>query len=61
MTKQFRLSAKVDNLFDHQYNTFGTYGEADEVLSDFYPDIDSPYFVGPARPRSVSVNVNYKF
>ncbi|MFT5852630.1 MAG: iron complex outermembrane receptor protein [Colwellia sp.] len=61
ITERFRLSAKVDNLFDHQYNTFGTYGEADEVLSDFYPDIESPYFVGPARPRSFSVNVNYTF
>lgn len=61
ITERFRLSAKVDNLFDHQYNTFGTYGEADEVLGDFYPDIESPYFVGPARPRSFSVNVNYKF
>jgi iron complex outermembrane receptor protein len=61
MTERFRLSAKVDNLFDHQYDTFGTYGEADEVLADFYPDIESPYFVGPARPRSFSVNVNYKF
>jgi len=61
ITERFRLSAKVDNLFDHQYDTFGTYGEADEVLEDFYPDIESPYFVGPARPRSFSVNVNYKF
>jgi outer membrane receptor protein involved in Fe transport len=61
VTEQFRLSAKVDNLFDNDYETFGTYGEADEVLEDFYPDIESPYFVGPARPRSVSVNVNYKF
>lgn len=61
MTKRLRLSAKVDNLLDHQYDTFGTYGEADEVLADFYPDIESPYFVGPARPRSYSVNVNYKF
>jgi iron complex outermembrane receptor protein len=61
ITERFRLSAKVDNIFDHQYDTFGTYGEADEVLADFYPDIESPYFVGPARPRSFSVNVNYKF
>jgi iron complex outermembrane receptor protein len=61
ITERFRLSAKVDNLFDHQYDTFGTYGEADEVLADFYPDIESPYFVGPARPRSFSVNINYTF
>jgi len=57
----FRLTAKVDNVFDHEYETFGTYGEADEVLEDFYPDVESEYFVGPARPRSFSVGVNYTF
>lgn len=61
ISPQLSLSAKVDNLFDREYETFGTYGEADEVLEDFYPDVDEPYFVGPARPRSVSVGVNYKF
>ncbi|MDX2370738.1 MAG: TonB-dependent receptor [Colwellia sp.] len=62
ITEQFRLSAKVDNLFDHQYETFGTYGEADEVLGDIYPDVNfEEYFVGPARPRSISVSVNYQF
>lgn len=61
VTKQLRLSAKVDNLLDNEFETFGTYGEADEVLEDFYPDVEEPYFVGPARPRSFSVNVNYNF
>ena len=61
ISSQLSLSAKVDNLFDREYETFGTYGEADEVLEDFYPTVDSPYFVGPARPRSFSVGVNYKF
>jgi len=61
ISSQLSLSAKVDNLFDREYETFGTYGEADEVLEDFYPSVDSPYFVGPARPRSFSVGVNYKF
>ena len=61
VTQQLTLSAKVDNVFDHQYETFGTYGEADEVLEDFYPDVEEPYFVGPSRPRSFSVGVNYKF
>ena len=61
LTKQLTLSAKVDNLFDNEYETFGTYGEADEVLEDFYPDIEEPYFVGPSRPRSFSIGVNYKF
>lgn len=60
--EQLRFSAKVDNLFDHHYDTFGTYGEADEVLGEIYPDVDfDEYFVGPARPRSISASVNYQF
>lgn len=61
INSQLNLSAKVDNLFDREYETFGTYGEADEVLEDFYPNVEEPYFVGPSRPRSLSVSVNYKF
>jgi iron complex outermembrane receptor protein len=61
INSQLNLSAKVNNLFDREYETFGTYGEADEVLEDFYPDVEEPYFVGPSRPRSLSVSVNYKF
>ena len=62
ITQQLRLSAKVDNLFDRQFDTFGTYGEADEVLEEIYPDAEfDEYFVGPSRPRSVSVSINYQF
>jgi outer membrane receptor protein involved in Fe transport len=62
INEQLRLSAKVDNLFDRHFDTFGTYGEADEVLGELYPDIDfNEYFVGPSRPRSISVSVNYQF
>ena len=61
INSQLSLSGKVNNLFDREYETFGTYGEADEVLEGFYPDVDEPYFVGPSRPRSLSVSVNYKF
>ena len=62
VTEQLRLSAKVDNVFDRHFDTFGTYGEADEVLEDIYPDADfDEYFVGPSRPRSASVNLNYQF
>ena len=62
VTDQLRLSAKVDNLFDRHFDTFGTYGEADEVLEDIYPDTEfTEYFVGPSRPRAFSVSVNYQF
>ena len=35
--------------------------EADEVLEDIYPDIESPNFAGPAHPRMISVQVDYQF
>jgi outer membrane receptor protein involved in Fe transport len=62
INEQLRVSAKVDNLFDRHFDTFGTYGEADEVLGELYPDTEfDEYFVGPSRPRAFSVSVNYQF
>lgn len=61
ITPQLALSFRVDNLFNHQYFTFGTYGESEEVLGEVYPDISSVEFVGPAKPRTFSVSVNYQF
>jgi len=54
-------SLRIDNVFNRRYFTFGTYGEADEVLGDVYPGIDHPYFVGPAKPRSVTLSLNISF
>jgi len=62
LSAQLKLSAKINNIFDHHYQTFGTYGEADEVLGEIYPDVEfDEYFVGPASPRAISVSVNYLF
>lgn len=62
INERLRLSAKVDNLFDRHFDTFGTYGEADEVLGELYPDTEfDEYFVGPSRPRAISVSINYQF
>ncbi len=55
------FSMRIDNALDHDYDTFGTYGEADEVLEDIYPQIDSPYFIGVGHPRMLSVNAQYTF
>lgn len=57
----FSAQLRVNNVFDKDYETFGTYGEANEVLEDIYPDVESPLFVGPAQPRMVSLNVKAKF
>ncbi len=55
------FSMRIDNVFDNDYDTFGTYGEADEVLEDIYPEVDSPYFIGVGHPRMISVNAQYTF
>ncbi len=43
------IEARVDNVFDKQYETFGLYGEADEVLGEV--EDESGRFLGPAMPR----------
>ncbi len=55
---EYRLSerasvfASIDNLLDEEYETFGLFGQADEVLG---ADFDEPYFVGPGAPRAAWV------
>jgi outer membrane receptor protein involved in Fe transport len=41
--------AKVDNLFDSEYDTFGLYGEPDEAPGF---DFEDPRFVGTSSPRA---------
>jgi outer membrane receptor protein involved in Fe transport len=57
----FTASLRVNNVLDKDYETFGAYGEADEVLEDIYPDVEGAEFVGPAQPRMVSVNLKARF
>ncbi|BCX81854.1 iron complex outermembrane recepter protein [Methylomarinovum caldicuralii] len=44
------LFLRVDNLFDKRYQTFGLYGQPDEVLGD---EFDDPRFIGPGAPRGI--------
>jgi len=37
------------NLLDEEYETFGLFGQAEEVLGDEFAE---PYFVGPGAPRA---------
>jgi outer membrane receptor protein involved in Fe transport len=43
------IFAKVDNLFDSEYETFGLYGEPDEAPGF---DFEDPRFVGAGAPRA---------
>lgn len=48
-TKNLQFFAKVDNVFDSEYNTFGLYGEPDEAPGF---DFEDPRFVGASSPRA---------
>lgn len=52
---------RLENVFNLRFETFGTYGEADEVLGELYPDIESSEFVGVGQPRMVRVFASWTF
>ena len=49
LNKHVQFFAKVDNLFDSEYENFGLYGEPDEAPG---LDLDDPRFVGAGAPRA---------
>lgn len=53
VTKNFSVFGKVDNIFDKNYNSFGVYGQANEVL----PGFDDGRFVSPGAPRAGWIGV----
>lgn len=53
VTKNFVIFGRVDNIFDKNYNSFGVYGQANEVL----PGFDDGRFVSPGAPRAGWVGV----
>lgn len=61
INKNVELYAKVDNLFDTEYETFAVYGESEEVLGDVYPDFNDERFVGPGKPRTGMLGVRIRF
>ena len=50
LNKHVEFFAKVDNLFDSEYETFGLYGEPDEAPG--LDTLDNPRFVGYGAPRA---------
>jgi len=48
------LFFNVDNLLDEEYETFGVFGDADEVLGD---EFDDSRFLSPAAPRAAWVGI----
>lgn len=56
--KNFELFARVDNVFDTDYETFGLLGDPEEVLG---PAFDDPRFLSPGAPRGAWVGLSMSF
>ena len=56
--KHFSIFAKVNNLFNETYETFGLFGEADEVLGD---DFEDSRFLSPGAPRAAWIGLEAMF
>ncbi len=50
----FTIFARVNNLFDHKYNSFGVYGNASDLLG---PEYNDGRFVSPGAPRAGWVGI----
>jgi outer membrane receptor protein involved in Fe transport len=58
LARNVAVTARVTNLFDSEYSTFGLLGEADEALGDDYED---PRFLSPGAPRAAWVGLQFSF
>jgi len=57
VTPRLQLRARIENLTDKRYASFGTLGEPDEV----FPGDSDPRFLGPGAPRGGWVGARYRF
>ncbi len=62
-TKQVQIFAKIDNLLDEDYSTFGLYGEPDEApgFGEDGRGYEDPRFVGAGAPLSAWIGVKANF
>ncbi|MDP2607581.1 MULTISPECIES: TonB-dependent receptor [unclassified Oceanobacter] len=60
-TDAIEIYGRVVNVFDREYETFGVYGESDEVLDEAYPGFEEDSFVGPGAPRTVKAGIKIGF
>ncbi|MGB1092621.1 MAG: TonB-dependent receptor, partial [Oceanobacter sp.] len=60
-SERVELYGRITNVLDTEYETFGVYGESDEVLSEVYPDFEGDAFVGPGAPRTFKAGLKVGF
>jgi outer membrane receptor protein involved in Fe transport len=56
-TDSFSAFARIENLLNEKYETFGLLGEPDEVFEDF----EDPRFYGAGPPRGAWIGARYRF
>jgi iron complex outermembrane receptor protein len=54
MHRRVRVVARIANVFNAAYETFGLLGDADDVLGD---DYDDPRYLSPGAPRAAWVGI----
>lgn len=59
LSPQLTLYASAENVFDREFETFGVYGEGDEVLGDAFED--ARRFVGAGSPRTFQGGLRLRF
>ena len=60
LTDTVELFARVDNLFDTDYETFGLLAEVEIELNEV-PNADDPRFLSPGAPRSGFAGIRVQF
>ena len=60
LTDNIEAFARVDNLFDKDYATFGALAELEVFLAEA-PDAEDPRFLGPGAPRSGFAGLRFRF
>jgi iron complex outermembrane receptor protein len=58
LNEQITFFAAAENVLDEDYETFGVFGDAREVLG---PQLDSRRFLSPAAPRAAWLGVQFDF
>jgi outer membrane receptor protein involved in Fe transport len=61
VVKGISVFGEVRNLFDRNYETFGTFSEVDEVDLAEAPDASDPRAFGPGAPRRFTVGIAARF
>lgn len=53
------VMARIENLFDTDYEAFGLLGEADEIPG--FEDFEEPFFLGPGTPITGYIGLRLRF